>query len=313
MRLVFFGTPRFAQIALERLLQSRHQVAAVVTAPDKPKGRGLKQASSEVKDLALRHNLEVMQPEKLLDAGFMKRLMEIAADLFAVVAFRILPEKLFSLPRHGAINLHASLLPRYRGAAPIERALLDGAESTGVTTFQIAKSVDTGGILLKRAVPIGPNETYEDLYPKLAQIGAEVLVDTIDQLEEGRLRPIPQDDSQASPAPKITPADSVIDWSYPATRVVNQIRALAGSADAFTGLEGKRLKILRAQASETLNGHHPPGEIVTADRQNGLIVAAGSGSVRLLEVCLEGKKRMDVKSFLNGVRLNPGTVLTTAS
>ncbi len=313
MRLVFFGTPRFAQVALERLLQSRHQVAAVVTAPDKPKGRGLKQASSEVKDLALRHNLEVMQPEKLLDAGFMKRLMEIAADLFAVVAFRILPEKLFSLPRHGAINLHASLLPRYRGAAPIERALLDGAESTGVTTFQIAKSVDTGGILLKRAVPIGPNETYEDLYPKLAQIGAEVLVETIDQLEEGRLRPTPQDDSQASPAPKITPADSVIDWSRPALRVVNQIRGLAGSADAFTGLEGKRLKILRAEASEALNGQHPPGEIVTADRQHGLIVAAGSGSVRLLEVCLEGKKRMDVKAFLNGVRLSPGTVLTTAS
>lgn len=313
MRLVFFGTPRFAQVALARLLQSRHQVAAVVTAPDKPKGRGLKQVPSEVKEFALRHHLEVMQPEKLQEAGFLKRLMDIAADLFAVVAFRILPEKLFSLPAHGAINLHASLLPRYRGAAPIERALIDGATTTGVTTFQIAKSVDTGGILLARAVPIGPNETYEDLYPRLAQIGAAVLVETIDQLEAGRLRPLPQDDALATPAPKITPADSIIDWSRPATQVVNQIRGLAGSADAYTGLDGKRLKILRAEPSAAANGLHPPGEIIAADRHSGLVVAAGAGTVRLLEVCLEGKKRMDVRAFLNGVHPAPGTVLTAAS
>lgn len=240
-------------------------------------------------------------------------MVDTAADLFAVVAFRILPEKLFSIPRHGAINLHASLLPRYRGAAPIERAILDGATTTGVTTFQIAKSVDTGGILLSREVPIGLNETYEDLYPRLADIGADLLVETIDSLEDGTLKPVPQDDTLASAAPKITPADSPIDWSRPAPAIVNQIRALAGSADAFTTLDGKRLKVLRAALTEQVNGHHPPGEIISADKNNGLVIASGSGAVRLLEVCLEGKKRMDSRAFLNGVHISPGARLVTAS
>ncbi len=313
MRLVFFGTPRFAQIALERLLRSRHQVAAVVTVPDKPTGRGRKQTPSEVKEFALSKNLEVLQPDKLTDAGFLRRIGEIAAELFAVVAFRILPEKLFALPRHGAINLHASLLPRYRGAAPIERAIIDGASKTGVTTFRIAKSVDTGGILLAREVSIGPYETYEDLYPKLADIGANLLVETIDGLEDGGLSPVPQDDTLASPAPKITPADSPIDWSRPAIAIVNQIRGLAGSADAYTVLDGKRLKILRAALSEQVNGTHVPGEIIAADKSHGLIVASGAGAVRLVEVCLEGKKRMDSNAFLNGVRLTPGVRLISAS
>lgn len=267
---------------------------------------------TEVKEFALQQNLEVLQPEKLRDAGFLKRIGEIGADLFCVVAFRILPEKLFSLPRLGAVNLHASLLPRYRGAAPIERALMDGATVTGVTTFQIAEKVDTGKILLSREVAIGAEETYEDLYPRLANVGAELLVETIDRLEEGSLKPVRQDDSVVSVAPKITVEDSPIDWSKSAKAVVNQIRGLSGSADAFSYLAGKRLKILRASFAASGNGTIPPGGIVQADKTNGLIVAAGSGAVRLLEVCLEGKKRMDAGSFLNGVRIAPGTRLTAS-
>jgi methionyl-tRNA formyltransferase len=312
MRLVFFGTPRFAQIALERLLRSRHQVAAVVTAPDKPRGRGKKLAPSEVKRYALEQNLEVLQPGKLKDESFIKRIGEYAADLFAVVAFRILPEKLFSLPPHGTVNLHGSLLPKYRGAAPIEHALMAGETETGVTTFRIAKSVDTGGILMTRRVEIGRNETYEELYPRLAEIGANLLVETIDRIEEGKIQAMPQDDAAATAAPKISATDSQIDWNQPAIRIVNRIRGLAGSADAFSYLDGNRLKILRAVLADPIDGSHPPGEVIAADTKNGLIVAAGSGAVRLLEVCPAGKKRMDAQSFLNGARLSPGTRLTVS-
>jgi methionyl-tRNA formyltransferase len=312
MRLIFFGTPRFAQIALERLLGSRHKVEAVVTTPDRPKGRGRQVAMSEVKEFALKRNLEVLQPENLKDAGFLKRIGEIGADLFCVVAFRILPEKLFALPRFGAMNLHASLLPRFRGAAPIERALMAGATTTGVTTFQIAKSVDTGQILLSREVAIGPQDTYEDLYPRLANMGAELLVETIDRLEDGSISPVRQDNALVSTAPKITPDDSPIDWNKPAVNIVNQIRGLAGSADAFTDLDGRRLKILRASLAETADGSAFPGQIVAADKTTGLIVAAGSGAVRLLEVCLEGKKRMDAQAFLNGMRIVTGTRLAAS-
>ena len=312
MRLIFFGTPRFAQIALERLLGSRHKVEAVVTTPDRPKGRGRQVAMSEVKEFALKRNLEVLQPENLKDAGFLKRIGEIGADLFCVVAFRILPEKLFALPRFGAMNLHASLLPRFRGAAPIERALMAGATTTGVTTFQIAKSVDTGQILLSREVAIGPQDTYEDLYPRLANMGAELLVETIDRLEDGSISPVRQDNALVSTAPKITPDDSPIDWNKPAVNIVNQIRGLAGSADAFTDLDGRRLKILRASLVETADGSALPGQVVATDKTNGFIVAAGSGAVRLLEVCLEGKKRMDAQAFLNGIRIVTGTRLAAS-
>lgn len=309
--MLFFGTPRFASIALERLLASAHQVAAVVTAADKPQGRGRQLQQSEVKQTALAHGLEVLQPVKLRAAEFLKRVEEIGAELFAVVAFRILPEKLFSIPPRGALNLHASLLPQYRGAAPIERALMDGATRTGVSTFQIAKQVDTGSLLLTREVEIGPEETYEDLYPRLAEVGADLLVETIDGLAAGTLTPQPQDDSQASPAPKITPEDCPINWQQPAARIVNQIRGLAGSSEAFTWLAEKRLKVLRARVA-TSTGDGEPGEVIAADPKQGLVVVAGEDAVALTEVQLQGKKRMPVAAFLNGVRVAPGTRLTAS-
>lgn len=310
MRLLFFGTPKFAQVALQKLLTSRHEVAAVVTAPDKPSGRGRKVKTSEVKELALEKGLEILQPLKLSNAEFLERVKKIGADLFAVVAFRILPEKLFSIPKLGAVNLHASLLPRYRGAAPIERALMDGATKTGVTTFQIRKEVDTGDLLLSREVAIDSTETYEDLYPRLAEAGSDLLIETIDRLEDGSLKPQPQDATAASPAPKITQEDCLIDWNRPAEQIVNQIRALAGCAEAHTGVAGKRLKILRATSYTGANGKAEPGVVVYADREHGLVVASGKGAVRLQEICLEGKKRMSAEAFLNGVKVAPGTKLT---
>ncbi len=312
MRFLFFGTPGFARVVLERLLASRHQAAAVVTAPDKPSGRGRRLKMSEVKEYALANGLEVLQPKKLKDAEFLERVKEIDADLFAVVAFRILPEKLYSLPRWGAINLHASLLPRFRGAAPIERALMAGATTTGVTTFQITKKVDTGDLLLAREVPIGENETYEELCPRLADIGADLLAETLDCLEAGTLVAQPQNPADASPAPKITTADSLIDWERSAETIINQVRGLAGSADAYTWLGGRRLKVYRAVRRPQDNGVGAPGEVVRAERREGLIVATGNGAVSLREVRLEGKKRMMIDAFLNGVKVTAGTKLTAS-
>ncbi|MFH2056139.1 MAG: methionyl-tRNA formyltransferase [bacterium] len=312
MRLLFFGTPRFASIALEKVLVSAHKVVAVITAPDKPSGRGRQLQQSEVKQTALAHGLEVLQPAKLRAADFLERIKTLQADLFAVVAFRILPEKLFSIPPWGAINLHASILPQWRGAAPIERALMAGATRTGVTTFQIAKDVDTGSLLMSREVEIAPSDTYEELYPRLAEVGAELLVETIDALAAGSLTPQPQDDSLACPAPKITPEDSPIDWQRPAEQIVNQIRALAGSADAYAWLAEKRLKVLRAQSVEMPNGVARPGEVIAADPRQGVVVAAGKGAVALTEVQLQGKKRLPVAAFLNGVKIAPGTRLTAS-
>jgi methionyl-tRNA formyltransferase len=309
MRLLFFGTPKFARVALKKLLGSHHEVAAVVTAPDKPKGRGRKVSISDVKELALAEDLEILQPQNLKEAGFLERVKEIGAELFAVVAFRILPEKLYTIPRLGAINLHASILPRYRGAAPIERALMDGATTTGVTTFQIRRKVDTGDLLMTREVKIAETDTYEDLWPRLAEAGADILIETIDGLEAGSLTPQPQDSTAATDAPKITPEDCPIDWQRPAERIINQIRGLAGCADAFSWLGGKRLKILRATRYERANGSAWPGEVIYADSEHGLIIAAGDGAVKLQEVCLEGKKRMTAEAFLNGVRVTPGTKL----
>jgi methionyl-tRNA formyltransferase len=189
---------------------------------------------------------------------------------------------------------------------------MDGVTETGVTTFQIAKSVDTGNVLMRREVPVNATDTYEDLYPRLARVGADLLVETIDGLESGSLSPLRQDDSTATSAPKITIDDSPIDWQKPASAIVNQIRGLAGSADAFTHFDGKRLKVFRASLAESSNGSHLAGEVIAADKSQGLVVSAGKGAVRLLEVCLEGKKRMDAQAFLNGIRIPLGTKLTAS-
>ncbi len=237
------GTPDFAIPSLKRLIQSRHAVVGVVTIPDKPKGRGRRLSASPVKIFALEHDLKVLTPERLEDESFVDALKELSPDLIVVVAFRILPEVIFSLPPLGTINLHASLLPKYRGAAPINWAIMNGETKTGLTTFYIKKKVDTGDIILQREIEIYPEENFGQLHDRMAELGAEVLLQTVDLIEKGEAKAFRQDEALATPAPKITPEHCQIDWSREAVQIKNQIRGLAPSPGAFTQFRGKILKI----------------------------------------------------------------------
>ncbi|KPL00711.1 MAG: methionyl-tRNA formyltransferase [candidate division Zixibacteria bacterium SM23_73_3] len=305
MRLVFMGTPDFSIPSLKKLIQSRHQIVGVVTAFDKPKGRGRKLAESPVKRFALEHNLKVLTPEKLKNEDFIKALKELSPDLIVVVAFRILPEVVFSLPRLGTINLHASLLPRYRGAAPINWALMNGETKTGLTTFYIRKKVDTGDMILRRETEIYPEENFGELHDRMAQQGADVLLETVDLIERGEVKTLKQDDTQATPAPKITPEHCRIDWSRKATQIKNQIRGLAPSPGAFTFFRGKILKIYRAHIIGDVSFTGDLGQVTESDEKESLWVKTGSGILSLLEVQPEGKRRMSIEEFVRGYRVQP--------
>jgi len=303
------GTPEFALPSLELLLKSEHQVVGVVTQPDKPKGRGLKLSASPVKEFAGKQNLKVLTPEDLKSDGFYQALSELKPDLIAVVAFRILPEKVFSLPPLGTINLHASLLPKYRGAAPINWAIIKGEKKTGVTTFFIRKKVDTGEIILQREVEIGLDETYGELSLKLSQVGAEVLLETIDLIEKGEMKTYPQDNLEASLAPKITDELCKIDWSRPAEEVNNLIRGVSPTPGAFTFFRGKLLKIYKAEIVTGQEGSTEPGRIIGADKSTGIHVQTGRGILKLKELQLEGKKKITADEFLRGYRIEAGEKL----
>lgn len=305
MRLIFMGTPDFAIPSLKRLIQSRHEIAGVVTAFDKPKGRGRKLSESPVKRFALEHNLKVLTPENLKDEGFVKILKELSSDLMVVVAFRILPEVVFSLPPLGTINLHASLLPKYRGAAPINWAIMNGETKTGLTTFYIRKKVDTGDIILQRKIEIHPEENFGELHDRMAQLGADVLLETVDLIDRGEVRALKQDDAHATPAPKITPEHCRIDWSREATEIKNQIRGLAPSPGAFTFFRGKVLKIFKTEVIGEIPFTDDFGKVVESDKKESLWVRTGKGILSLLEVQPEGKKRMSIEEFLRGYRIKP--------
>jgi len=303
------GTPDFAIPTLQALLKSKHHVVGVVTREDKPKGRGLRVEPPPVKVFALKEGLPVLQPESLKEPEFLQQLQNWKADVFVVVAFRILPPDVFTIPPVGTINLHASLLPKYRGAAPIQWALINGETETGVTTFFIDEHVDTGTILLQEKIAIRPDDTAEELHNRLSVLGAQVVVRTLDLLEKGKLQPRPQVGTPTR-APKIQKNDCEIDWSLPAEKIVNLIRGLSPAPGAFTHLEGKLLKIFRAKVvSDVEAGHFVPGEVVDTSAQNGLVVAAGKGAVALLELQLAGKKRLPAADFLRGHPLQTGTVL----
>ncbi len=305
MRLIFMGTPDFAIPSLKKLIQSRHEIAGVVTVPDKPKGRGRKLSESPVKRFALERDLKVLTPENLKDEDFVQTLKELNPDLIVVVAFRILPEVVFSLPPLGTINLHASLLPKYRGAAPINWAIMNGESKTGLTTFFIRKKVDTGDLILQRGIEIYPEENFGELYDRMAQLGADVLLETVGLIEKGEVKALKQDDAQATPAPKITPEHCRIDWSREAIRIKNQIRGLAPSPGAFTSYRGKILKIFKVQViSDTpFTGNY--GEVMESDKKESLWVRTGEGILSLLEVQPEGKRKMRVEEFVRGYRVKP--------
>jgi len=302
------GNPQFAVPALEKLLYSRHEVAAVVTSPDRPKGRGKKPASPAVAEKAREKGLNLIQQENLSEQGFLAKITALAVTIFVVVAFRILPVELFSIPPKGAINLHASLLPKYRGAAPIQWAIINGERETGLTTFSIQKKVDTGGIILQEKVPIGPMETADDLSARMSVLGADLILQTLDLIESGDYEIIPQDNSQASKAPKINPSDGHVDWSLPAEKIVNLIRGLSSNPGAYTHFDGRKLKLYRARVVEAENSRKP-GEIITANDREGLVIKAGKDAVLIDEIQMEGKKRLPCCDYMRGCPIKEGHFL----
>lgn len=303
MNILFMGTPEFAIPSLKLLLEKRYPIVGVVTAPDKPRGRGQTVSPTPVKALALSRNLPLYQPESLSDPAFVEELRLLQPDLAVVVAFRILPPEVFTVPKHGSINLHASLLPRYRGAAPIQRAIMNGERETGVTTFFLREKVDTGNVVLQARTTIGEDETAGELHDRLSQIGAEMVLHTVRLIEQGRAKPLPQDESLASPAPKIHKEDCRIDWSTGCRAVHNVVRALSPSPGAYTSHGGHTIKIYRTKVvDEEREGQG--GTVLKVDGE--LRVAATRGILSILELQQEGHRRLPLEEFLRGYRIQPG-------
>jgi len=302
------GTPAFACPSLEALLALPDPVVGVVCQPDRPRGRGLALTAPEAKQVALAHGVPVLQPERLRDPAFQQALAALAPDLVVVAAYgKILPRAVLDLPRHGCINVHASLLPRHRGAAPIAWAILAGDDSTGVTIMAMNEEMDAGDILLQRATPIGPDETCGALTARLARLGAEALVEAIAALEAGTIRPAPQPAAGVTFAPRITREQGRIEWTRPAVELERLVRGLAPAPSAFTTLDGEVLKAHRAALAPHAPGA-PPGRVVVAS-PDGIVVATGQGALRLLEVQLEGRRRLGAAEFLAGHHLVPGACL----
>jgi methionyl-tRNA formyltransferase len=303
-RTVFFGTPEFAVASLRALHDSGFEIAAVVTAPDKPAGRGRKISSSPVKEYALKHNLALLQPERLRDTDFINTLKEMQADIFVVVAFRMLPEEVWNIPPLGTFNLHASLLPQYRGAAPINHAIINGETVTGVTTFLIDREIDTGQILLSEATEILPEENAGSLHDRLMVIGAALVTETAQKLYRRELKPIPQKKKNGETlitAPRLFAPDMIIDWREPAVKVHNRIRGLSPYPGAVATLrrEGRvmRLKIFQSRLRSDIIAI--PGTIITPDSST-LIISCSAGALEILSVQPEGRRRMTAAEFLRG-------------
>ena len=306
LRIGFMGTPDFAVPSLEALLNNGFAVPVVVTAPDRPAGRGRKLKSSPVKQFAQDHNIPVLQPERLKDPAFAEELRQYGVNLIVVVAFRMLPKEIWALPEHGTFNLHASLLPDYRGAAPINWAVINGETTTGVTTFFIDEKIDTGNILLQESTEIGPGETAGALHDRLMNLGARLVVDTVDWISSGQAMAIPQ--KQADPAkhaPKLERENTRISWGAPRMAIFNKIRGLNPYPAAWTELENhgtvSLLKVYRSEFSD-LTEPGIPGQIKVLGRK--WHVCAGDGWMELLEIQLPGKRRMAVSDALNGLELD---------
>ncbi|MGN6394209.1 MAG: methionyl-tRNA formyltransferase [Mucilaginibacter sp.] len=305
MRIIFMGTPQFAVASLDALIKAGCNIVAVVTAPDKPAGRGKKLSESAVKQYAVENGIKVLQPEKLKDPDFLEELKALKADLQVVVAFRMLPEVVWNMPPRGTINLHASLLPQYRGAAPINWVLINGEKESGVTTFFLKHEIDTGDILFTEKVTLSGHETAGELHDRLMAKGAGLLVKTVKGVESGRYNEHPQsvlaEGVELKNAPKIFKEDCLIDWNQPAESIYNKIRGLSPHPAAYTLLNDKVLKIYRAEYEITEPGLQPGGFVT--DNKSHLKFAAPDGYVLLTEVQLEGKKQMDIEAFLRGVKL----------
>ena len=307
MRIVFMGTPEFAVASLDALVKAGCNIVGVVTAPDKPAGRGLQLQQSAVKKYAVENNLNVLQPEKLKNPEFLSELKSMYADLQVVVAFRMLPEVVWNMPPMGTVNLHGSLLPHYRGAAPINWAVINGEKETGVTTFKLKHEIDTGDILLQQNFPIADNETAGEVHDKMKEIGAQLLIKTVKSLATGNLAETPQSEiinakSEIHHAPKIFTDNCKIDFTKKVDEVFNLVRGLSPYPAAFTMFHDKKLKIFRAEKINKI-------PVVAAgtfetDEKTFLQIACSNGYLNLLNVQLEGKKRLDIKDFLRGYRFS---------
>lgn len=306
MRILFMGTPEFAEVSLKALVENNRDVVCVVTQPDKPKGRGYEMAMPEVKVYALEKSIPVYQPETLRDEAILPLLEEYKPDVIIVVAYgKILPEYILNFPKYGCINIHGSLLPEYRGAAPIQRAVIDGKKVSGVTSMYMEKGLDTGDMLIKRELPIGKETTAGEYHDALAILGGEVLLKTLDSLEEGTLTPEKQDDSLSTYASQLSKAEGEIDWNKTSEEIYNKVRGLNPWPKAFSFIGGKRFVIDFVYECDEKG---TPGEILRADAE-GILVAANGGSVLIKELKVEGKKKMSAEDYLRGHKIEKGTKL----
>lgn len=308
-RIVFFGTPLFAVPSLERLLQGPDEVVAVVTQPDRGKGRGKRVFPSPGKEAAQKHGLTILQPERVKEESFQKQVQGLEPDLFVVVAYgQILPKSFLEIPRYGAMNVHASLLPKYRGAAPIPWVILKGEKVTGVTTMMMDPGMDTGGILLQAEVPIEERETYETLHNRLATLGAGLLLETLAGIKAGTVHPRPQDPSQATYAPTLKKEEGRIDWEKTAEEIDRQVRGFNPWPAAFTQWQGRLLKICAGEARQG-SAQGKTGAVVWLGT-DFIEVRTGKGSFLMREVQLEGGRRMKAKDFLSGHPISVGTTFS---
>ena len=308
-RLIFMGTPEFALPTLEALIAQHYEILAVVTQPDRPKGRGRKLAASPVKNLALAHNIEVLQPEKVSDASFCSRIQNIGPNLIIVVAFgQILSKEFLSIPKWGAINIHASLLPNYRGAAPIQHAILNNESRTGLTVMHMDEGLDTGPILYQKELLILKDETAGQLHDRLALLAGELIIESLTNMAGKPLKEIPQDDSAVTYASKIQKNDTLVDWALPAHKISCLIRALDPSPGAYTLLDDEKMKLFASTVVEENGTKDVPGRILRC-KEDEIHVRSGQGIVGIREIQYPGKKRLPVSDFLRGFSLSEGTIL----
>ncbi|MBK7630465.1 MAG: methionyl-tRNA formyltransferase [Ignavibacteriales bacterium] len=299
MKIVFMGTPDFSIPSLKVLLENNHEILAVVTTPDKERGRGQKITFTAVKQFAIDNKISVYQPDKLKgNLEFVEQMRILNPDLFVVVAFRILPKEVFEVPKYGSFNLHGSYLPKYRGAAPIQWALINGDEETGLTTFRLAEKVDTGNIYLQEKVKINPDDNFETLHDRMSLLGAELVFKTVNLIESGNVELYQQDDSLASPSPKITKEICSIDWTKTAEEIHNLVRGLSPHPVAFFNYNNKVIKIYKTEIVHDLK--LKPFEFHQTKTE--LIIGCGKDALRILEIQQEGKKRMNIEEFLRGFK-----------
>ncbi len=307
MKIVYMGTPDFAVGALKALIEAGHEICAVVTQPDRQKGRGKEMAPSPVKECAMEYGIPVLTPVKIKEAEAIEELKRYPADIFVVAAFgQILSEEILNMPKYGCVNIHASLLPKYRGAAPIQWSIIDGEKETGVTIMQMDKGLDTGDILFQTKVPIAKEETGASLFDKLAKAGAELIVEALAKIEKGEVHPAKQDDNNSCYAKMLSKSVGKIDWNKSAVEIERLVRGLNSWPSAYTEYKGKQLKIWKAEVMPHVEGK--PGSIAKVTK-DAVIVCTKDGALSLLEIQLEGKKRMSTKEFLLGRTFAEGEIL----